>query len=106
MIYRDRVTLKLGGGTDPYGSPLPTRDAAYRAEVWPLTAEEQQGYQQAANVTNYRVALPKLRAGDEITSATKVVWRGLTYDTVGAPMPNTVAGRLHHTELLIKRGTY
>lgn len=106
MIYHDRITLKLGGGRDDDGRPLPTRDAVYRAEVWPLSAEDYMSYGQPGTSVLYRAVLPPLRAGDTINTSTQADWNGLQYQVVGPPMVNTVNGRVRHVELLLKRATF
>lgn len=106
MIFHDRIALMLGGGEDDDGNPLPTVAVPYRADVWPISAEDRQAFGQTAAAAVYRVVMPPLRAGHKIGTATKVQWKGLEYDVLGPPMQNAVNGRVRHLELLLKRATF
>jgi hypothetical protein len=106
MIYHDTISLMLGGGEDDDGNPLPTVAVPYRADVWPISAEDRQAFGQTAASAAYRVAMPPLRTGHKVTTATKVQWNDLEYDVLGPPMVNTVNGRARHIELLLKRSTF
>ncbi|KXO99668.1 Uncharacterised protein (plasmid) [Tsukamurella tyrosinosolvens] len=105
MIFHDTIDLMLGGGEDDDGNPLPTVAVPYRADVWPISAEDRQAFGQTTAVAAYRVVMPPLRAGHKVTTATKIQWDGLEYDVLGPPMVNKVNGRVRHLELLLKRGT-
>lgn len=102
----ETVTLKLGGGTDPKtNNPLPTRDAVYRAAVWPGSTAESYETSRTPSSVSYRIALPALRAGDDVTASTKIVWRGKTYNVIGPAMVNTINTGVNHLEILMTRTT-
>lgn len=102
MILRESVTLKLGGGMDGNGDPLPYVNHPIRAEFAPLTAEEAYSLDRTPSSVSYRIIF---RWPDVVGSGTAVVWRGKQYEFVGPSMQHTANGRLHHQEAIISRAT-
>ena len=101
MILREKVQLGVDGYRDDDGKWIPPVLHDYLAEVAPISAEEQVARGRESSAVSYRVTLPRLRTGHEITATTTIVWRGITFDVVGAPTLFTVAGRLHHLEVVV-----
>ena len=105
MIYREQITLSIGGGRNEDGQVIPPRNVNYRADVAALTSTEMQERGRNPSSVAYRVTLPRLKPGDEITSTTTIRWRGVTYQVLGKPMQYTIAGRLHHIEAIAIHAT-
>lgn len=102
MILREPVTLKIGGGLDGNGNPIPVVDVPSYAELTPLTPEESFSAGRSPSSVSYRMVFVH---PDVLKAATKVDWRGKTYDLVGPSMQCTANGELHHQECVVSRTT-
>ena len=100
LLLRDTVSLRIGGGYDEDGDPLPVQNVPIRAEVVPVSGETQALRGRDPTLTTYRLVVTDPR----IEQVTKVVWRTQTYTLEGTPMPYKVNGRTHHYEVVMSRG--
>lgn len=105
MILRDVVTVIRRvdtGRRDSRGNriyedvPVP-----YRAEVRPLTSQENPASGGLTVTTRLRVFLAP--SATDITPSDALTWRGVDYEVEGDVEPHTIGGRLHHFEAVVKR---
>lgn len=101
LLLKDTVTLKIGGGRDENDDPIPAQNIPVRAEVIPISGDEQALRGRMTTSVEYRVVVTDKRA----ELATQVVWRGVTYTAQGKWMVYRVGGRTHHLEVVIRVGT-
>lgn len=101
MIYHDRVVVRLDGGSDSNGDPLPSPGdtGPHPAEVQPVSTTEAFEFASNVVVTTYRVFLGPRVA---VSARDKIVWRGKVCDVQGDVEPHIVRGRLHHQELVVR----
>ncbi|WP_457540313.1 hypothetical protein [Williamsia sp. R60] len=94
-MLRDTVTLKVGGGYDENGSPIPTTNVNIRAEIAPVSGDVQFQRARDTKTTTFRL----ICRDDRIGSVSTVVWRTVTYTLEGKAMPYRIGGRTHHWEV-------
>ena len=101
LLLRDAVTLRIGGGYDENMDPLPVQNLAIRAEMVPVSGDQQSARGRSMSLTTYRLVVSDPR----IEQVTKVSWRGKDWTLEGQPMPYRIRGKTHHYEVLVSLGT-
>ncbi|WP_338892543.1 hypothetical protein [Rhodococcus sovatensis] len=101
LLLRDTVTLKIGGGMDENDDPIPAQNLPVRAEVIPISGDEQAARGRMMTSVEYRL----LVADKRIETVTQATWRGLVYTFQGKVMAYRIGGRVHHYEVVMRTGT-
>ena len=79
LLLRDAVTLRIGGGYDENMDPLPVQNLAIRAEMVPVSGDQQSARGRSMSLTTYRLVVSDPR----IEQVTKVSWRGKDWTLEG-----------------------
>lgn len=103
MILHDEITVirRIYVGRDSRGNAI-YEDApvAYRAEVRPLSSQENLASGGSTVTTRHRVFLDPTA---DVVATEAITWRGVAYQVDGDLEPHALGGRLHHQEAIIKR---
>ncbi|MDF3283363.1 hypothetical protein [Gordonia sp. N1V] len=101
LLLRDSITVKVGGGTNSDGDPIPQQTIAMRAEAVPISGDEQALRGRMATSVEYRFLVTDKRA----EGTTTLVYRGQTFTCQGKWMVYRIGGRVHHLEVVARFGT-
>lgn len=104
MILKDKVTVlrRVMVGRDERGNAIyEDVEVPYRAEVRPLTSQENPASGGVTVTTRHRVFLG--RSAQSIAPTDALTWRGVKYEVQGDIEPHTIGGRLHHYEAIVVR---
>lgn len=101
LLLRDSITVKIGGGRDENDDPIPHQTLTMRAEVLPVSGEEQAQRGRMATSVECRFLVTDPRAEGTLT----LVWRGETYTCQGKWQVYRIGGRTHHLEVIARFGT-
>jgi hypothetical protein len=101
LLLRDTVTIKTGGGTDENGDPIPATNVVMRAEVIPISGDEQALRGRMTSSVEYRFIVTDKRA----EGTTSLTYRGNPFTCQGKWMTYRVGGRIHHLEVVARFGT-
>lgn len=98
MIYRERIRF-TNGNIDPI-----ILYATTRGEVSPYQSSEipEYGHYEQILTTRYRVMMPPTANLAAVPHTAVMEWRGNRFHLEGSPVPHTIAGRVHHWELMVR----
>lgn len=101
LLLRDTISVKVGGGYDEDGDPIPQQTVTMRAEVIPVSGDEQALRGRMTTSIECRFIVTDPRAEGTLT----LTYRGNTYTCQGKWQVYRIRGRTHHLEVIARFGT-